>query len=83
MTTINKELTPIEKKEVKDFLVKARNKTTTNLEKNILYWSSGELNAYIKAQTKGMSITKKFKFGKDLVDKIKLEKENLKNVSKD
>lgn len=43
-------------------------------EKNILYWNVTELKAYIKKETKGMSILKKIKFARNLDKRIKEEK---------
>lgn len=39
-------------------------------ETNILDWSLPELHAYIKANTKKMSMRKKLKFGQDLTKRI-------------
>ena len=42
--------------------------------KNILEWTLAELNAYVSAQTNGMSIKDKFKFVNKLQEEIKAEK---------
>jgi hypothetical protein len=43
-------------------------------EKNILDWTAGELSAYVIKETKGMSITKRFKFAQELDKRIKDER---------
>lgn len=40
-------------------------------EKDILTWTAKDLKDYITIKTKGMSISKKFKFGHELNKKIK------------
>lgn len=43
-------------------------------ESNILKWTMPELNAYIKSNTKKMSIRKKMKFGQELIKRIEKAK---------
>jgi hypothetical protein len=45
------------------------------VQKNILDWTPNELRSYILTQTSGLSPSKKMKFSKDLMERIKLEKE--------
>ena len=49
--------------------------------KNILDWSMKELQTYILTQTTGMSMKKKMKFSKDILDRIKKEKEKRKEIN--
>jgi len=56
-------------KEIKETKNKAPPK-----EKNILDWTAGELSAYVIKETKGMSITKRFKFAAELDKRIKDER---------
>lgn len=72
-----------EQQQAKSFLskIKKDDKTAPDKEKNILEWTPSELSTYVSAQTNGMSVSKKFRFAKDLLKKIKEEK--AKNVPKD
>lgn len=75
-------ITPIERKEANDFLVSAKNSKARlpQEEKSILQWTPAEFKEYFRIQTKGMSVTKKMKFGQELVKKI--EEEKKKNAKK-
>lgn len=64
-----------DKKEVKSLFREARKKAEAPRdESNILEWSMAELNAYIKVQTKGMSMHKKMKFANALIKRIEAAK---------
>lgn len=57
-------------------LIKAASKKSKlpNKETNILDWTLPELNAYIKSELKGLSVSKKLKFGQELTKRINNEK---------
>ena len=56
----------------KRILAQARRKKveTPKDESNLLNWNFAEVNAYIKANTKKMSLKKKLKFGDGLIKRI-------------
>ena len=70
-------------KEVKGFLKEINNTRCRSppKEKHILKWTAPELSAYIIKETKGMSISKKLKFAKDLDKRIKYEKKKARKKS--
>jgi hypothetical protein len=57
-------------KEVKEILKGIETKEYPK-EANILKWTASDLKAYIVKETKGMSISKKFKFAHELDKRIK------------
>jgi len=58
-------------KQAKRILVQARKKVEAPKdESNLLNWNFAEVNAYIKENTKGMSLKKKLKFGDALIKRI-------------
>ena len=63
-------------KEVRGILVDLKGKRckAPAEEKNILEWNASELNAYIIKKTAGMSVAKRFKFGNNLLKRIREEK---------
>jgi len=73
-------LTPKEQKEATALLVSAQKKSktpTVETDADLLQLTMPQLNAYIKAQTKGMKVHKKFKFGQNLIKRINNAKKKL------
>lgn len=44
-------------------------------EKNILEWTPKELKRYVQVETMGLSVRKRVKFGKELMERIENEKQ--------
>ena len=68
-------------KEVKEILKDIKNVKCSAPKDEDYNWTPAELNAYIVTQTKGMSIQNKFKFGNDLIKRIR-EAKKLKSIKK-
>ena len=67
----DKKLSKEEQAEVKELFRQAEQKVEAPRDlDNVLEWGMAQLNAYIKQETKGMSPTKKLKFGRKLVKYI-------------
>jgi len=86
LTLYEANLPKVNKKDVKEVkeILKSIDKTKTSKcpdEKNILTWTAKDLKNYIFIKTKGMSITKKFKFAAELDKKIKEAKAKAKKLN--
>ena len=68
-----------DKKEAAKLLAEARSgkAKAPKDETDILNWTMPELRAYIKVQTKGMNIKKKYQFGQDLIKRIEKAKKEV------
>ena len=68
--------------EVKEILKDIKDvKCSVPKDEDMLKWTPAELNAYIVKETKGMNISKKFKFGNDLIKRIKEAKAKAKKLN--
>lgn len=75
------ELTKEQEKEATALLVSAQKKVKSPgdvTDEELLKLTMPQLNAYIKQQTKGMKVHKKFKFGQQLIKRIENAKKDQK-----